>query len=70
MWLKKCGNYALPYFFKICRYATAFTITLNDISMEEWNGIWKIILVWNGKFLVWNGRNFAAWNKEKSSSIP
>ena len=27
--------------------------------MEEWNGIWKKILVWNGirngKFLVWNG---------------
>ena len=23
--------------------------------MEEWNGIRKKILVWNGKFLVWNG---------------
>ena len=23
--------------------------------MEKWNGIWKKILVWNGKFLVWNG---------------
>ena len=23
--------------------------------MEEWNGIWKTNLVWNGKFLVWNG---------------
>ena len=23
--------------------------------MEVWNGIWKKILVWNGRFLVWNG---------------
>ena len=38
--------------------------------MEEWNGIWKKILVWNGNFSVWNGRNFAVWNMEKSSSIP
>ena len=38
--------------------------------MEEWSGTWKTILVWNGKFLVWNGRNFAVWNMEKSSSIP
>ena len=22
--------------------------------MEVWNGIWKKILVWNGRFLVWN----------------
>ena len=26
--------------------------------MEVWNGIWKKILVWNGK---WNGR-FLEWN--------
>ena len=49
-------------------------ITLNYISMEEWNGMWEKNLVWkgkwNGKFLVWNGRNFAIWNIEKSSSIP
>ena len=32
-----------------------FTITLNYINMEEWNGIWKRNLVWNGKILVWNG---------------
>ena len=29
-----------------------------------WDGMW------NGKFLVWNGRNFAVWIMEKSSSIP
>ena len=23
--------------------------------MEVWNGIWKKIFVWNGRFLVWNG---------------
>ena len=23
--------------------------------MEVWNGIWKKILVWNERFLVWNG---------------
>ena len=42
--------------------------------MEVWNGIWKKILVrngiWNGRFLVWNGRKFPVWNMEKSSSIP
>ena len=35
--------------------------------MEEWNGVWKKNLVWDG---IWNGRNFAGWNMEKSSSIP
>ena len=29
-----------------------------------WDGMW------NGKFLVRNGRNFAVWIMEKSSSIP
>ena len=29
----------------------------------------KKILVWNGRFLVWNGKNFAVWNMEKSFSI-
>ena len=24
-------------------------------GMEVWNGIWKKILVWNGRLLVWNG---------------
>ena len=38
--------------------------------MEVWNGIWKKILVWNGRFLVWNGRKLSVWNMEKSSSIP
>ena len=40
-------------------------ITLNYISMEEWNGMWEKNLVWKGKwnakFLEWNGRNFAIW---------
>ena len=27
--------------------------------MEEWNGIWKTILVWNGNFSVWNGYGMA-----------
>ena len=26
----------------------------NFFGMEVWNGIWKKILVWNGRFLVWN----------------
>ena len=34
----------------------------------EKNLIWNEI--WNGKYLVWNRRNFAVWNIEKSSSIP
>ena len=38
--------------------------------MEVWNGIWKKILVWNGRFLVWNGRKLPVRNMEKSSSIP
>ena len=38
--------------------------------MEVWNAIWKTILVWNGRFLVWNGRKWSVWNMEKSSSIP
>ena len=38
--------------------------------MEVWNGIWNKILVWNGRFLVWNRRKLPAWNMEKSSSIP
>ena len=38
--------------------------------MEVWNGIWKKILVWNGRFLVWNGRKLPVLNMEKSSSIP
>ena len=38
--------------------------------MEVWNGVWKKILVWNGRFLVWNGRKLPVWNMEKSSSIP
>ena len=36
----------------------------NMENILVWNGIW------NGKFLVWNGRNFAVWNMEKSSAIP
>ena len=32
-------------------------------GMEVWNGIWK-------KLLVWNGRKLPVWNMEKSSSIP
>ena len=32
--------------------------------MEVWNGMW------NGRFLVWNGRKFPVWNMEKLSSIP
>ena len=32
----------------------------------EWNMEWKIFsMEW-----IWNGRNFAVWNTEKSSSIP
>ena len=38
--------------------------------MKVWNGIWKKILVWNGRLLVWNGRKLPLWNMEKSSSIP
>ena len=42
--------------------------------MKVCNGIWKKILVWNGiwngRFLVWNGRKLPVWNMEKSSSIP
>ena len=46
--------------------------------MEEWNGIWKkkFSMKWNMEWKIfsmewiWNGRNFAAWNMEKSSSIP
>ena len=40
--------------------------------MEVWNGIWKKILLWNGRFLVWNGngRKLPVWNMENSSSIP
>ena len=40
--------------------------------MEVWNRIWKKILEWNERFLVWNGigRKFPVWNMEKSSSIP
>ena len=26
--------------------------------------------VWNGRFLVWNGRKLLVWNMEKLSSIP
>ena len=40
-------------------------------NMEEnllWNGIWKKILVWNGKwngrFLVWSGRKLLVWKME------
>ena len=33
--------------------------------MEEWN-MEKIF----GMELIWNERNFAVWNMEKSSSIP
>ena len=45
---------------------------LASTDMEVWNGIWKKILVWNGRFLVWNGngRKLPVWNMEKSSSIP
>ena len=40
----------------------------------SWNWIWKKILVWNGRFLVWNGNGIeencliGIW--KKSSSIP
>ena len=42
--------------------------------MKLWNGVWKKFLtwigIWNGRFLVWNGRKLPVWNMEKSSSIP
>ena len=48
--------------------------------MEEnlvWNGIWKKILVWNGRFLVWNGNGmeencqYGIWkNRLPFHSIP
>ena len=51
--------------------ATKYTLHCfqSKISLV-WNGIWKKILVWNGKFLVWNGRKLPVCNMEKSSSIP
>ena len=39
-------------------------------GMEVWNGIWKKLLAWNGRLLVWNGQKLPVWNVEKSSSIP
>ena len=46
--------------------------------MEEWNGIRKkkFSTEWNmerkifSMEWIWNGRNSAVWNMEKSSSIP
>ena len=39
-------------------------------GMEVWNGIWKKILVsngiWNGRFLVRNGRKLPVWNVEEN----
>ena len=38
--------------------------------MEVLNETWKEILVWNGRFLEWNGRKLPVRNMEKSSFIP
>ena len=35
-------------------YVALFPVQ-NIFGMEVWNGIWKKILVWNGRFLVWYG---------------
>ena len=54
------------------KYSTNYTLLPVEtyLGTEVWNGIWKEILVWNGRFLVWNGRKLPVWNMEKSSSIP
>ena len=50
-------------------YVALFPVK-NIFGMDVWNGIWNKILVWNGRFLAWNGRKLPVWNMEKSSSIP
>ena len=38
-----------------CKIYVALLPVQKFFGMEVWNGIWKKILIWNGRFLVWNG---------------
>ena len=38
-----------------CNANSVLLLVSTYLGMEVWNGMWKKILVWNGRFLVWNG---------------